>query len=132
MANPARERTTSVSGSQDRCRVPSITAPVLSRRLRAFRLIECATCAFAMASSPYCPAGGCHLHNGAAQWTKDRANHSPTPRRYVAKVQWLLRPKCEALCGMPTLHTPLFPASPSAAVTLAEAPITRLRNLMRG
>jgi hypothetical protein len=33
---------------------------------------------------------------------------------------------------MPTLHAPLFPAPPSSAVTLAEAPVTRLRNLMRG
>lgn len=33
---------------------------------------------------------------------------------------------------MPSLHAPLFPAPPSSAVTLAEAPVTRLRSLMRG
>lgn len=47
---------------------------------------------------------------------------------YEAKVQWLVIADGGVLCGMPTLHAPTFPS----AQIVAEAPITRIRSLMRG
>lgn len=68
------------------------------------------------------------MHDGVAQWTKDRANPYKDARRYVAKVQWLAIARGEALCGMPTLHARTF----LPAVTVEEPPIMRIRYLMRG